>query len=131
MNATVISWILAIVTVGIVFFFLNTPSEKPFAGLTATTPAEVVLLQEEYFAKNGKYLQIKENNTLPEYEKGEFLSKTIPANYKVHVYEAPEGKGFFVQWEDADNYYSVGYGVQAEAYTHTVPKPSLAVATST
>ena len=65
-------------------------------GINPSIEEEIGLLENTYFAKHGKYLQVLPNNKLPDYENGTVqskLGKTIPDNCSVDVYENPqEGK---------------------------------------
>ena len=96
----------------------------------AETPiSKIEVLQEEYFAKHGKYLQVKEGNQLPDYEQGtveQKFGKRIDDTYVVNTYESPRGKGYFIVYSDAKGTHSVGYGPDAAQFTR-----QLIVATST
>lgn len=99
------------------------------------TPIEATQqLEEAYFAKTGKYLQVLPNNKLPHYESGKTkdkLGKDLPANAIVNVYDGPGGKGYQVVYEDADAIYRVGYGPQAEEMTSIERKNVYVNSTST
>lgn len=86
--------------------------------------------EDAYFARTGKYLQVKDNNTLPQYETGDVQSKlgqTLPATTVVNVYEtAKGGEGYQVRTEDALNYYYQGYGPEASSFTYTISKAYVA-----
>lgn len=115
----VTSWILAFLTLAVVIFALQKP-EPPLGA----TVQDIQTLQEAYFAKNGKYLQVIEGNKLPEYEKGSVKSKLgvlIDSKYTIDVYESPNGKGYRVRWEDAQGVHSVGHGTDAEQFTFFYP----------
>ena len=122
-----------ILAIGCVILVM-TLSKKPDVQLgAATTPEQIALLEEAYFAKYGKYLQIKENNQLPEYEFGNILTKlgaTVDTKYSIDTYESPNGRGYRIRWEDNNGVYSRGYGADAQNWTYTNLK-EVSVATST
>lgn len=132
MNATYWSWLLTLLTVGAIYGYLSLPKDEVSFG---ATEKQVATLQDEYFAKEGKYLQVLEGGRLPHYEEGNLTEKLgvpIDSKYAVDVYENERGKGYRIRWEDATTIYSVGYGVDAKEYTYTITKPlPIVSATST
>lgn len=94
---------------------VSLPDQAAIAAKEAAM-GEVTTLQDEYFQKTGKYLQILKGNGLPDYENGNVtakLGKNISDKAWVHVYEAPGGKGYQVFYEDNGIMYSIGYGPEA------------------
>jgi hypothetical protein len=101
----------------------------------AASVEDVMVLEQEYMSKYGRYLHVMPGNTLPAYESGsvqEKLGKTIPENYNVEVYESPHGKGYQISYEENGIVHSVGYGPEAadRTYTFELLKPPVS-ATST
>ncbi len=99
----------------------------------AVTAADVTALEDGYYKKNGRYLQILPGNRLPDYEEGtvaEKLGAGIPTGMRVDVYESPKGFGYQIIYEDSGTLYTVGFGPEAEdrTYAYSLPVPS---ATST
>lgn len=92
-------------------------------------------LQALHFERTGRYLQVMKGNALPHYEHGNVatkLGRNLPTNTQVTTYETPTGeRGYQVLNEDADNWYSVGYGPEAQSRTYTWPKPKTTGASST
>lgn len=90
-----------------------------------STVEQLVDAQESYFAKQGRYLQVLDDGSLPPKEKGtakEKLGKKTP--YRVDVYETARGEhGYSVTWEDEVSYHTQGFGPEAESRTFTLPKP--------
>lgn len=67
---------------------------EPPLGVVMATKDEIPALEEAYFAKYGKYLQIKEGNRLPDYETGTVrakLGKDLPDDVFVHTHKYPNG----------------------------------------
>lgn len=126
-----LAWIMAILTLlGVVYFLPHKREEISFGAKVK----DVATLQERYFAKEGKYLQILEGNRLPHYEQGTVTAKLgvpVDAKYAVDVYESPNGRGYRIRWEDESTIYSIGYGADAVKYTFTVPKIIIVAPTST
>lgn len=94
----------------------------------------IATIEDSYFARTGKYLQVLPDSRLPHYESGNVadkLGRELPANSIVDVYEAPEGPGYQVRYTDSENEYSVGYGPEAKERTWIQPLPPPPVATST
>lgn len=93
----------------------------------------VTALEEGYFAKNGRYLQVIPGNKLPEYESGtvaEKLGANIPSGVRVDVYEGPKGFGYSVTYEDKGTIYTAGFGPEAADRTRSFPVP-IVVSSST
>ena len=83
---------------------------------------EIAPAEEEYFAKQGKYLQVLAGNRLPHYERGtvaQKLGQNIPADAHVDIYEGPHGKGFMIRYTKDGMVYSVGYGPEAKTLTYS------------
>lgn len=92
-------------------------------GVSQNIINRIAILQEDYKATNGKYLQILEGNRLPHYETGRILDKfgeRLPENVSINVYTTPEGqKGYWLEYKDIDGHYSVGFGPHAAEHTWT------------
>ncbi|OGG50463.1 hypothetical protein A2763_01670 [Candidatus Kaiserbacteria bacterium RIFCSPHIGHO2_01_FULL_54_36] len=94
---------------------------------TSTTVEDISALQESYYQKSGKYLQILPGNQLPEYESGtvaEKLGANVPADVRVDVYAGPQGKGYQITYEEEGTIYIVGFGPEAEHRTYSYPAPT-------
>ena len=99
----------------------------------SATVQSISALQDAYFEKNGKYLQVLPSGDLPDYESGtvaEKLGAGIPAGARVDVYESPEGFGYQITYEDKDTIYTVGFGPEAADRTYSRQVPFV-VASST
>ena len=99
----------------------------------STTVEQISTLEESYFVKNGKYLQVMPGNKLPGYESGTVigkLGKNIPAGARVDVYDGPKGLGYLITYEDAGTIYTIGFGPEAANFTSSRPVPVI-VASST
>ena len=109
-------------------------AESSLATSTTSTVAEdVSALENSYFQKNGKYLQVLPNNQLPDYESGtvsDKLGATIPSDARVDIYTGPKGSGYQVTYTDGGTIYTVGFGPEADHRTYSYPAPPLS-ATST
>lgn len=124
MNATTWSWLLAFLTLGGLFAYGFFFQEQPNLGKSVN---DVSALQEAYFAKEGKYLQIKEGAVDKEGNPvGSKLGAPVDHKYRVHEYVSPDGAGYIIEWEDVQGFHSEKYG--AETGSIFIPK---AVATST
>lgn len=93
-------------------------------GMREVVFSQVETLEQDYFNVSGKYLQVKKNNQLPEYESGtvaEKLGQSLPLNTWVDVYEGPNGKGYIVHYEiEGENgidRYTKGFGPEADQWT--------------
>lgn len=94
---------------------------------------DIASLEDSYFAKNGKYLQIIPGNLLPDYETGTVIEKlgaNIPADARVNVYESPKGFGYQVVYQDMGAVYAVGYGPEAADRTYSYPVPTISASST-
>jgi len=71
-------------------------SSSSISSTDTATAKSVSALEDDYFKKNGIYLQILPGNALPDYEAGsvlDALGSSIPDGASVIIYESPAGKG--------------------------------------
>ena len=97
------------------------------AGFPPETPAtitEIEVMQDAYFAKHGKYLQVTRNNKPPHYTTDK-LSKKIPNNMVVNIYETPEGEWGYqiITYNEDRTVISIGFGPQAAKRTYQIFNP--------
>lgn len=112
----------------------STPTDTSNAGITVAARDEIAGLEETYRRQTGKYLQIQPGNALPAYESGsvsEKLGKTIPDNMRIDVYEAPQGRGYQITYEEGGILHSIGYGPEAADRTFVITLLVPETATST
>lgn len=98
------------------------------------SPQEVSALEDAYFARFGRYLQIMPGNRLPKYPSAsvaDALGVNLPADMRVDVYENPTGIGYQISYDSLGVRYSVGYGPEAASRTYSYQLPTLASTTST
>jgi hypothetical protein len=116
--------------------------ELQLGGHVITTVQEVHALERDYFVKNGKYLQIRCDGTLPTYETGTVLEKLGAdiTGFCVDVYRMPDENeqpfgewGYTVRWHDEDGYHGEGVGPEKARKDFFVPKapPYVDLGTST
>ena len=115
--------LIGIALVGTAMYFGAPPAAEP----------TISDLENEYFLKTGRYLQVLPGNQLPDYETGtvkQKLGKDLPTNVTIHVYESPKGMGYQVITDEADRTTSVGYGPEAADLTWERLKPALIASTT-
>jgi hypothetical protein len=93
--------------------------------------------EDEYFQKNGKYLQVLVGNTVPSDIKGigtstlSQIEENVPPGARIDVYESPQGHGYVISYTQDGTFYSVGYGPEAQDRTYSYFIGDMSVATST
>jgi hypothetical protein len=108
-------------------------SESPSVAIAAISAAEVASLEDNYHRQNAVYLQVLEGNHLPDYESGsvaQMFGKYIPNNMRIDIYEAAQGDGYQIFYEENGVLHSLGAGPEAADRTFT-REPAAVLATST
>jgi hypothetical protein len=87
---------------------------------------EIASAQNAHMQRTGSYF-LSTDNKSPRSE----LGKHLPEGYQLYTYVSPRGeKGWWIEYSDAETFYSVGYGVLADERTYAKKLP-LIIASST
>jgi len=110
-------------------------TSSPSVALRANpaTAHEIAALEDAYYARFGRYLQIMPGNKMPRYPSAsvvENFGASVADDVQVDVYESPHGAGYQISYDSLGTRYTVGYGPEAAARTYSRPL-SAPVATST
>lgn len=92
----------------VVVFGIGVASAAQFAGNQIQTQDEVYNLihqfEEQYYQENGEYMQVLRGGNKPsdvkKFNKKLFKQIKKADNYRVDVYDGPEGKGYKIIYED-------------------------------
>lgn len=124
-----------IVAAGLVTFQKPAPT---FGGIlntltASTTIASITAIEEAYFQQKGKYVQVLPGNIITDPTTGsvtQIFGKDLPPGFWINSYTGPNGKGYVVSFEDATNWYDIGFGPEGAGKTVTIRKP-ISVASTT